>query len=178
MSHPYRTAAISRPNPNRAIGSWRRYIVAGRVFTAMRWAYYLAILAGAAFADADSLPFFVGYPMLLGVAYWFVAYAKCPFCVGEIARGPKQRSYLPVMFGHYPRQCTHCDAPVGATEYIIPEPDAAPPRGPTRRTKSKKRQRRPQRELSSDVLFALDGDVFGPASARRTRREALRALRD
>jgi hypothetical protein len=133
----------------------------------LRWLYYVAIVAGLLLADAETIPFFVGFPMLLGIAFWFVAYAKCPFCVGEIARGPKQRSYLEVMLGKYPQHCTHCGAPVGAVEYVVPDPEPAPAPKPP-----KPRRTKPNTNALVDDLFYDMATKKRRPSRRRSRRRA------
>ncbi len=165
MSHPYRTAVQPTPAPMRALGTWRRYVLAGRVYTALRWFYYVALVAGLLFADGETTPFFVGFPMVLGVAFWFVAYAKCPFCLGEIARGPKQRSYLEVLFGKYPTQCTHCDAPVGATEYVAPAPEVVSAPKP----EARRAPRRDANALVDDLFYEMG------LERRRARRRPQRS---
>lgn len=84
-------------------------------------------------------------PLLCFWSYSYAWCAECPFCERRIATGARQNTFFPLFVGAFPRACTHCAAPVGATTYKPP-----PPPKPRLRTK------RCARRIADDVLSSLD----------------------
>ncbi len=151
MSHPYRTPAIPAATQTPENRNWDRYRAACFVHTLARRSIYLAIVAAYLYAGGFSLFMYLlaaQFPLL--IALTFVLNAKCPFCWRPIARGPAQPAYWIIAIGRYPKECTHCHAPVGASAYAPPRPPPA-----TSKPASKRRRRRPSRRLADDVLYDL-----------------------
>ena len=162
MSHPYRTVARIddiRQGPVPA-NRWRRYRVGRFVLSLTRRSLLLALAWAFIQGDRAGLYGFLSvYPFLMVFVLPLVTHAKCPFCAREIAKGPAQKSYWPILLGVYPDSCTHCGAPVGATEYqqdagvptSIPGPSIPP------RKKLRRRRRDPSGKcLATQVLRSLD----------------------
>ncbi len=137
MRNPYRTAVVIEDIRHTPVPAsrWRRYRIGCFVLSLTRRSLLLALAWAFIQGDRAGLYGFLSvYPFLMVFALPLVTHAKCPFCAREIAKGPAQKSYWPILLGVYPNNCTHCGAPVGATEYEpSPEPTAPARKRPRRR---------------------------------------------
>ncbi|MEZ4220867.1 MAG: hypothetical protein R3B13_08055 [Polyangiaceae bacterium] len=160
MSHPYRSSARGSRSTGVQVpaDAWRRYRWASVLTFLARISIVIALVPALLQGNLDPLfEYSAMYLLLNFVVLPAVLYAKCPFCAHSIVRGPEQKSYWPIiLFGYAPDHCTHCQAPVGATEYSPPRDERIRlPRAAKGRRRGSSRGRA-RRQLVDDVMLNLE----------------------
>ncbi len=160
MAHPYRTRPpviqdLAPPEPPEPV-EWRKYRRRTRCHALVVLLFFSALAYAWSLGEND-VWFVSEYGGSLAmITYCLAALVRCPFCSQRIATGPTPGTW-PRWFGFFPKQCTHCAAPVGATKYKKPEPQAEQPKLPRKRR---------ARRIADDVLAQLEAET--PLVIRRT----------